>query len=1000
MANELTKIIQKFKVTKDKLEALKMDRFNKLFEERTEEIQKEFDSLCAVVAKEIGTSNTVYMGKKDVYYYPCVVALLPNANTVKFSSQRRDRIWQFANGWNDTFSGFKGKLPTKMEINKFFVKVGYFKDSYNDFTTTNGWYYGFIGLDNNDYCGYYGRNNAFYPLNSSSGDHAGDNYALLPIFRLNGENSDEISVGKTLLLWLEYDLEPGGRDYEDKWFTNNKEVKVAFNLLRALYKENKRFLIDTEDGISLNKVEILNSIANGVNPTILGFDAVSLFNDNNVDVNKEYIADFAQQYLECDYNRAAIDKYDPKILKDVNRGHWDLWDYNELMDGDDVGGSFIVPEGLVARNPKYDIQEGLVAIDFGTKSTVVVYGNGALNNHPLQVGNGNYASDDCVNKYENPTVIRFKDIKSFLRDYESRAGRPQTSWEDVSVSHTAFADMVNSNEAHCNSFMANIKQWCSNPDLKIRLEDAKGDFFELPDFLSLTDGEFNPVEIYAYYIGLYINNMLGIPKIYKEYVMSFPVTFEHSVREKILRSFRNGLLKSLPTALLNDESFVADFKVEEGATEPAAYAATALTEYGFDLDTDEEVYYGVFDFGGGTTDFDYGVLRESTSSRYDYDLIHFGANGDRTLGGENLLRKLAFEVFKYNRGGLRFFDDDNHEIKIPFTWDYDNSEFVDSRDYIEASQAANHNMYNLMEALRVLWEAPDSEEAEELLNNGEVSVNLLDSEGNQRPNFQLIIGNGDDKDDEDAKLNLQEIIASRIEMGIKGFFIAMKEAFSNGICDNEHDLLGLKEIDTYHVFLAGNSSKSRVVRELFDEYISEVDGTSKAAQILGVKAEDLPEFIIHDPLGLDSDDVAKPTGKTGVAFGLIKCRRFGGDMRVINVSPNDKQVSFQFYVGRSRKRKFKTYISPNTKLKTWTKFIDAGYDFEIYYTNNPMVLDGKSDISLATGMIAVAIPECERNEQLNVYLAPIDSRHIEWRIAANEDELNSKPAESRVLELG
>ena len=263
----------------------------------------------------------------------------------------------------------------------------------------------------------------------------------------------------------------------------------------------------------------------------------------------------------------------------------------------------------------------------------------------------------------------------------------------------------------------------------------------------------------------------------------------------------------------------------------------------------------------------------------------------------------------------------------------------------------------------------------------------------------MIIGNGDDEDDGNERLDLQEIIASRIEMGIKGFFIAMKEAFSNGICDNEHDILGLKDIDTYHVFLAGNSSKSRIVRELFDEYISEVDGTSKAAQILGVKDEDLPAFIIHDPLGLDSSDVSKPTGKTGVAFGLIKCRRFGGDMRVINVSPNDKQVSFQFYVGRSRKRKFKTYISPNTKLKTWTKFIDAGYDFEIYYTNNPIVLDGKSDISLATGMIAVEIPECERNEQLNVYIAPIDSRHIEWRIAADEDELNSKPAESRVLEL-
>ena len=68
-------------------------------------------------------------------------------------------------------------------------------------------------------------------------------HVLVPIFRLNGENSDEISVGKTLLLWMEYDLVPGGRDYEDKWFTNNKEIKETFNLLKAQYKENERPII-------------------------------------------------------------------------------------------------------------------------------------------------------------------------------------------------------------------------------------------------------------------------------------------------------------------------------------------------------------------------------------------------------------------------------------------------------------------------------------------------------------------------------------------------------------------------------------------------------------------------------------------------------------------------------------------------------------------------------------------------------------------------------------
>ena len=53
MANELTRIIQKFNVTKDELEASKMDRLNKLIAERTQKIKK----LCASVSKEIKTTK-------------------------------------------------------------------------------------------------------------------------------------------------------------------------------------------------------------------------------------------------------------------------------------------------------------------------------------------------------------------------------------------------------------------------------------------------------------------------------------------------------------------------------------------------------------------------------------------------------------------------------------------------------------------------------------------------------------------------------------------------------------------------------------------------------------------------------------------------------------------------------------------------------------------------------------------------------------------------------
>ena len=129
MANELTRIIQKFNVTKDKLEAIKMDRFNKLIEEQTQKVKK----LCAIVSKEIKTKKAIYMGGKSVYYDPCVVALLPNRDHFKFSAQTRNSYWSFSNGWNDTFNGFKGTLPTKIELNKFFVQNNYYKNKFDNY---------------------------------------------------------------------------------------------------------------------------------------------------------------------------------------------------------------------------------------------------------------------------------------------------------------------------------------------------------------------------------------------------------------------------------------------------------------------------------------------------------------------------------------------------------------------------------------------------------------------------------------------------------------------------------------------------------------------------------------------------------------------------------------------------------------------------------------------------------------------------------------------------
>ena len=127
--------------------------------------------------------------------------------------------------------------------------------------------------------------------------------------------------------------------------------------------------------------------------------------------------------------------------------------------------------------------------------------------------------------------------------------------------------------------------------------------------------------------------------IYLEYYLSFPVTYEKAIRERILKSFEKGIQKSLPIEIQEDKDLMKKFRVRHGANEPAAFAVCALSKLEIEPKNEEDkVYYGVFDFGGGTTDFDFGIWKYSEEEDlYDYELEHFKAGGDKNLGGENIL---------------------------------------------------------------------------------------------------------------------------------------------------------------------------------------------------------------------------------------------------------------------------------------------------------------------------------------------------------------------------
>lgn len=995
----MTKIMKTLPITEQELADFKKNRIEEWINADCEKIEQKIDELVKFIDKQIKSQDYIYIANKDVYYIPSIVGLFPNA--ASFGIGSRSDYDSLSNediqkNFTFNFKGFEGTLPSEYECDKCVQNTLIRNGSYIQLNGNSNYGLAYIN-ESNEICAnnvYRNRKWRFYS-NSSR-----DAIWIMPIYRLNGVDSELISGAKTIFLWIKNDLKPR----KDWWGISCEKI---FGNFANLYKKYKDYLIANDKGFIFSRSKVYEDLLDGKDFDFLihkQAEVQALLKNNKIEAEPEYVEKLKKSLLECDKRRANLDVYDENILFDPNRGHWDLWDWNEE---NETTGEIVLDEGFTARNPVDDINHGIVGIDFGTKSTVVVYENEHLQTLPLQVGSGSYSKGVQQKNYENPTVIQFIDIKSFTDAYNARAGRPFTSWNDVTVSHTAFDNLSTSTSDKYYSFFDSIKQWCGTDNMRIKLKDDKGLIKDLPPFLEIVEGDINPVEIYAYYLGLYINNMLQEKHIFLQYIMSFPVTYDRNIRERMRRSFDAGIRKSLPTALLSNEDAMKQFIVQEGANEPAAYAITALEEYGFDPCDDEENYYAVFDFGGGTTDFDFGVFKEAEQDRYDYTLVHFGANGDKTLGGENLLKLLAFEVFKANKEKLlNPSQSENNKGKIPFTWAAEKRDFAGSEALIKDSQEAHLNMHNLMEELRCVWEAPQSEEAKKILDSGSVKVNLFTDDGNSFANMELVIPVSSDEDDVKG-LDLKAILTNRIDKGINNFFIALREAFDKSGSDEKYKIKALSDVDEISIFLAGNSSKSVIVKDLFEQYIGE---NGKARKLLGFSTDQkMPKFKLYPALGTEDayslmeemgfevqrDNLEKPTGKTGVAFGLLKCRE-SGNIKVVDITPDNTKVQFRYYVGRKKKRKFRTVIDRTTKMNQWYAFIDASASFDLLYTDQPIAATNEAPATIAK-QIHVTIDKPQPDAM--VYIRPIDSHTIECAIAKSEDELTAEKMASEPIAI-
>ncbi|GAA8412287.1 hypothetical protein HpNP49_01410 [Helicobacter pylori] len=693
--------------------------------------------------------------------------------------------------------------------------------------------------------------------------------------------------------------------------------------------------------------------------------ALEIVSYSDVDVDFEK---FKELTLNMDFVAVGLKSYSQSQLLDLDGGHWDLEvpsapkeSVTFRFDNLDSNNKEI---NFYARSSLKDLNKGVVAIDFGTKSTTASYMDKTGTYRLLSIGG--LVDDTSLTKFENPTIVEFRHREAFLNAYNALDHRPFTEKNDIEVAHEAQKNAAGVKGNDLYRFFSQLKQW-AGADEKQNFRDLIENF-SLESFTHCTD--FNPIEIYAYCIGHCVNNMHN--GVFLKYFLSYPIKYEKHQAEKIRESFERGLKKSLPRHVFDDEKTAKTFKVELRASEPCAYAISALKSYGFfkSEKLDKPVYYGVFDFGGGTTDFDFGKWEKSANPKFLYKMTHFSSGGDKFLVGENLLELLAWEVYGQNFQTLK-----SKDIVIAKP-NYDRIDTQRFGSFMQNSREARLNLQEIASKLRPFLENLDADIIEAIEENEEFEIEGFEKEFK----IQLFDRNGGKVEEDGFKVDCKELLnllKDKIDEGVANFFAGFSKVMAENIDG---------ECRAFHIFLGGNASKSVLVKQAFEN--------AKEKQLKDYKQKTSKEdftFILYEPLGTEASDkqileltgedaskippYLRPTCKTGVAFGLLESRNKAGGIERPSIDFNHV---FKYDLGIEREGKFHTKISrdslkPNEYQIFQTKEEWGGFDgLEIRYSDKPLANTNTLDFE-DTQLIFIAL---EEHEEVDVKVCCVDSQSI------------------------
>lgn len=571
--------------------------------------------------------------------------------------------------------------------------------------------------------------------------------------------------------------------------------------------------------------------------------------------------------------------------KFVNKEHVTVGCFIEISIDDAETMTVRFPLRFVLNNTNPDICKMIspkaASVDFGTSSTCVAIWQEQGGPKLLTLSPCN--TEEPVNPYENPTnmmMFNWDSVSKEWLDSEAfpifRKGnrRDFNKWSQDKSNRAVNYDFGYSVKDELgdpkdtkvlNSILSLIKLFPSQILEKQRQYEIIpfGNEKQFVDIVCDPDKQdekhFDPVAFYGYLIGRAINDFSKHSSIHTRFQVSYPVKFSERVKDCIRESLLWGMKRSVPKPL---ESLV---KVEMKYSEPVAYiGALCGTKY-FKIEDGASEPFAVFDFGGGTLDFSFGIA-SNEDGELDIHVKMIGGKGN--IGGESLIERLSYAVYCRNINAMI---EKNIPIEKPDE-EIQPDELTD--DLIKSSCYTRSNMNAISARIsRKFFEGRDMEGAQNEI------LSLYDKDGVQHDDVEVSY----DVDE------LDEILHNAICDAVKAFSTEMDVAF-----DGEPTY----DRSKVHIFLAGNSSKNKHVQPLMKK------------MFLG---NDLIELVDQIESGDASEKRYAITPKTAVAIGQLNLN---------NCSVHTDLESFKLHVGffNMGTSEFKEILGKGASDKEWRKF--------------------------------------------------------------------------------